>query len=338
MTGRKGTREPQACHWTADGHFLRTHLRSCTTGCEGCEPCHERHCQGRPARNGHGPSCEAHIPGGTVACELCKGKARHAVETISDLSALLLPAAIMSGSVTGEAAVLAGPAPDPYTRREHDRELRAWGLWGWLEDDDPWHPFAVLGRWAMATAETLELPPVAVHTVTAYAGHILEHLDEIAGHERHGFPRMLAELRACRRHLENVLRNSHEPETGVPCPSCSTPDQPGPRLEHVHVDEDPTGASDGWRCPRCRKWWREADYRLRVGRDARQHATRLTAAAITDLYRVPAGTLRRWAHEGRVKKYGRDSTGKQLYSVPDVLRCREETRAGGSASPAADGA
>lgn len=310
--------------------MLRTHVHSCTSAaCGGCEPCRENHCQAWLSlhpEHGSRVTCNAHIPGRTIACGLCRARAEHAVTTITELAALCLPAAVMAGTVTNEAAVLAGPAPDPYTRTRRNLDLREADRRDWIEDDDPHHPFAVLGRWAMMTAESLGLPPLEVHTVSGYASHLLGHLDEITAHETHGFPDMLAELRACRQHLEGVLHNSHLPETGVPCPACSTPDRAGPRLEHI-LAADPTGAGDGWRCPRCRAWWTEAAYRLRVGREAREHATRLTAAAITELYRVPAGTLRRWAHEGRVTRYGRDASGKQLYSVPDVLRCREDTRA-----------
>lgn len=330
------------CRWTDDGPMLATHLPSCTSaGCEGCAPCPEFHCAGRR-------HCVAHVPAEGASCPLEVAKARHAVETIADLSCLLLPAAITDGRVTGEAANLAGPAPNPHRLVERHIELKAADLRDWIEDDDPHHPFAVLGRWAMMTRDSLGLAPQRVFTVSAFADHLLAHLHELAADELHGFPAMLKELRACRRHLESVLRNSHDDETGAPCPKCSEPGKPGPNLEHRHstwgadgkrcractsgasgVEHscDTSGASDFWRCPRCRGRWSEADYRLRVGREARHHLDRLTAAQIHETYRVLPGTLRKWAHEGRVAKLGRNGEGKMLYRVRDVLAAREAARA-----------
>lgn len=317
----------QNCHLTADGPMLLTHGPDCTSaGCGGCSPCPEAHCEALLGLRDSRPHCGAHVAAPGEACGLCVAKGRHAILTIVDLSALLLPAAITEGRLTSESVNLAGPAPDPYTRTDRNLALKAADRRDWIEDDDPFHPFAVLGRWAMMTRDSLGLGPQEVFTIASFADHLTTHLTTLARLEVHGYPDMLRELRACRQHLESVLHNSHLDETGVPCPTCSSPGEPGPPLRKRYVKGDTTGATDFWKCPRCREKWSEADYRLRVGRDARHHADRLTAAQVEETYRVRQATLRKWAERGKVARLGKDSTGRTLYRVADILRERETAR------------
>jgi hypothetical protein len=42
----------------------------------------------------------------------------------------------------------------------------------------------------------------------------------------------------------------------------------------------------------------------------------------------PRSTIRRWAHEGRFERKGRDAGGRALYSLADVYRAAAEVRYG----------
>lgn len=192
-----------------------------------------------------------------------------------------------------------------------------------------------------------------VGTVTAAAAFLLRNLHAIANDEVHGFPDMLAELRECRTMLEDRLAVGDHPQQGAPCPTCSdtytaalevwqddaatweaasaeervgeAPPRPrrAPRLVKAYEVEDVSGVSDMWECSRCGYTCTDAIYQAYVGGAAREHAEKLTAAEIADTYRVKPGTLRKWAHDGKVIKRGKDASGRMLYDVATVLETRE---------------
>jgi ssDNA-binding Zn-finger/Zn-ribbon topoisomerase 1 len=90
-----------------------------------------------------------------------------------------------------------------------------------------------------------------------------------------------------------------------------------------------------WVCPNptCHQTWTDHDYRMRVDAAYMLHAKTLSASQIRAAYRVPEGTVRRWASgkSPTVRTRGKDSEGRQLYDVGDVLDMRD--RAAATESP-----
>ena len=76
-------------------------------------------------------------------------------------------------------------------------------------------------------------------------------------------------------------------------------------------------AADGWRCPRCREWRSDQDYRLNVADLHRDEATHLTDRDMEIRTGVRAGTVREWARRGHVAK--RTDSGRVVYAVADVI-------------------
>jgi DNA-directed RNA polymerase subunit RPC12/RpoP len=86
-----------------------------------------------------------------------------------------------------------------------------------------------------------------------------------------------------------------------------------------------------WVCPNrmCHQTWTERDYRMKVGAAYVLHARTLSASQIREAYRVPEGTVRRWASgkNPTVRTRGKDAQGRQLYDVGDVLDMRDRVAA-----------
>jgi hypothetical protein len=271
-------------------------------------------------------SCGREVAPTELTCPVCLGRTRRDLTAIVTLAALM-PSEAEHRGVNSEAAYLAGPAADPvtwvtrkvYMARTLDVPLAS------LEDDDPWHPYGVLGRWQMMLEEDYGLRDTRKVTISGAASLLDRLLDRIANDPGQDFALFAGEIATCRAHLEAVLHDSRTPEKGAPCPECSTDFGSGPPLVKHYVDEDPTGASDHWTCPECDSRWSEADYRLRVGANYLASAAVLTADQMRDQYRIPPGTLRRWVAEGKVKRRGRDDHGRQMYDVADALMLRDVT-------------
>ena len=124
-------------------HFTRNaHRHDCDdVDCRGCTPCQGRHCTAR--RN-----CTWHIAEGELTCGRCITSVRRDLRWISELSALMITAAITDG-LDSEAANLAGPATDAEAwswRKVTARQGRAWHA-SLVEDDDEFHPERVLTVW-----------------------------------------------------------------------------------------------------------------------------------------------------------------------------------------------
>lgn len=315
------------------GYLTKEHREPCRdTECEGCKPCEPRDANGNPLNhctNGH---CTEHVAPSVLTCPRCVGRARDDLGAIADLSTLMIHEAIVAGPES-EAAMLAGPSIDPIAaywrrinqlRQDHD-------LLEPLDSEDPHHPLAVLGRWELMLREDYsqdysDLPPITITGARRYLDAIL---DMLAQDQNQDWPLFASELRACRRHLEGVMRDSHAPERGAPCFQCAedSPEKPAPRLVRHRRDfdqlghPDPSGASDFWGCPLTdAHWWFEADYRRLAADHFMNHSDRLTASQIEDQYEVKQGTLRKWAHDGDVRKRGRDESGRQMYDTNDIKR------------------
>lgn len=288
---------------------------------------------------------------GELTCPTCISKTRRDLTQIVELAALM-PREAEAKGVNSEAAYLAGPAADPttwtarkvYTARTLDVPLST------LEDDDPWHPYSVLGRWQMMLEEDYGLHALHKITIAGAAGFLDRMLYRVANDPEQDFALFAREVRECRAHLEGVVHDSRIPDLGAPCPECEAPAK-RLRKEWAHwcADEDcrkpvhdPTGKEDRWVCQTDPEhWWSEADYRLRVAdvyEENLDQALTLTATQMLDVHGVDPVLLRKWAERGQVVKRGRDEQGRQRYDVASTLRMRDRasvvTEAGDETSPA----
>ncbi len=327
--------EKLACRYDPKhGYLLRSHWPACKdNACEGCNSCPERHCTAREGCTGH------LAPGIRFTCAKCIGRVRNNLAKIEGLAAVVLFEAQVQG-VESEAANLAGPAANPGSQRARrawqkrqamaipDEAKAAKALLA-IEDTDPLHPYTVLGWWEMAIREDYHQHTSLGVTISRSRAYLDGILDTIAQDEDQDFAQFAREIATCCAHLEAVLHNSRAPERGAPCPLCPA-DEKGrkPRLVKRYDDEDKTGASDLWLCPNVEEhWWYEADYRLRIGGEFLAHAEALTAAQIEAQYAIPAATVYVWANRERIRKRGRDLSGRQLYDIADILDAREAVEA-----------
>lgn len=229
---------------------------------------------------------------------------------------------------------------------------------------DDQHPLTVLAAWDVAWRRALGHEPLTVTpgtgegldyraltggpieadvTLTTTSTYLLKHLTHMAQQpdDITDFDQFAREIAACSTWLDDVLRLGHRPDRGVDCPVCGKE-----RLVKAWDDED-EGAeeydeqrltkpyNDLWTCPNpgCAQTWTEQEYRERVQGIYVGVADRLTASEIQKTYRVPEGTIRRWAngwttgagvrHDPVVRKRGHDAAGRQLYDVSDVVRERD---------------
>lgn len=229
-------------------------------------------------------TCAQHVGKGELTCARCIGRTRTDLRRILDVAALMPEEAIETG-VNSEAANLAGPAADPEAwtwRKVAARQGRAWHL-SLVEDDDEQHPYLVLGRWDLMIREDYAQPsdkPVTIGNAWAYLD---ARLGKIAQDPEQDFPLFAREIRKCRTHLENVLRDSQAPERGEPCPECAkdgkvirlqreyghwcTDGLCEQQFHYATILDGETGESkpdtsgDWWVCPRDREHaWTHKDY------------------------------------------------------------------------------
>lgn len=213
-----------------------------------------RHCTSRR-------TCSQHVGHAELTCARCLGRTRTDIRQIVNRSVELLPEAVHVG-VDSEAANLAGPAADPEAwswRKVAAKQGRAWHL-SLIEDDDDWHPYTVLTRWAQMLTEDYGDERPEAWTITNAAAYLERVLGKVAQDDGQDWPLFAREIRKCRSHLEAVLRDSLAPERGAPCPTCRDAGT-FVRLyrEYGHWCLDPdcrrrdhfiTDDGDEWRCPR----------------------------------------------------------------------------------------
>jgi hypothetical protein len=224
-----------------------------------------RHCTTRR-------TCSQHIGPKEQTCARCLGRTRIDIRQIVDRAALMLPEALITG-INSEAANLAGPAANPEAwswRKVTAMQGRAWHL-SQVEDDDDWHPYTVLVRWAWRITHEYGLPHEPdVWTITNAAAFLDQILGRVAQDDGQDFPQLAREMRKCRSHLEAVLRDSLSPQRGAPCPTCKDSGKfvrlarefphwcDNPDCEQFHFDTD---EADVWRCPRNPEhWWTAEGY------------------------------------------------------------------------------
>jgi hypothetical protein len=382
--------KPPTCHFDTDrGWLTLEHLRDCVDStCRGCKPCGDDHCGLRDCP--HHVNHEADL----WTCPRCIGKAKRDLTTIEDLYALvdtdvelrigqadylslLLDEAAGTG-VDSEAFNLVGPAADPGQYAEHRRRLgvayqqRGWCDWprhDRFHDDDPHHPYSVLGRWDMMLRD-LYGPQTDLFVTVVSAANYLRKLLEGPFPHQDLFELFTRDLTQCREHLEQITHNSRTPEQGRHCPRCIEHRGSGPRLRKRYADHPKLKAGKGcgnpprsnaypdgcktcagdldtWHCPdEPEHWWTEHDYRARVAVDYVQHAGELTMSDLPGRTGIKPGTLRRWAGRTylgtddngealygppKLKARGRNADGRKLYRVADVIRLAEGRRADASA-------
>lgn len=317
MTERE---KPPACRWagTESPRLLRTHVRDCNaSGCEGCEPCGERHCGTCGIKH---VTVELHCPG-------CVGDVRTNLDSIAARTDLLLTEAVHRG-INSEAAHLHGPAADPEQWRQRRRfghrdviETRKDGTTYRPDVVGEDHPLWVLGTWDLLVTEHYSHGHrTARITIATAVEYLKANLTDLARDPEFPFPELATDIRRCEAHMEAVLHDGEAPEKGGDCPMCGR----GVLVK----DYGDTETDDRWRCPRkdCKAAYTEHDYRTKVDAVYVLHAPALTASQIAAHYRVPERTVRHWASEKggeRVHKRGKDAQGRTLYDVEDTLACRD---------------
>lgn len=313
------------CRWdeASKRRMLNTrHVRDCNlSGCPGCQPCSERHCQ--VCRREH---VTVDGRGTDQTCATCLGDSRGYLGGIWTMSTALLGEAISRG-IRSAAANLAGPVADVETWRNRYASAAAnridpsWlteqGLEAGADDDVP-HPLWVLATWErevrLHLGQVLS-PGSSRPTLTEARDYLDHHLTWLAHDPDFDFRAMATALRDCRDHLERALQLEEHHDTGAPCPACGR--------ARLRKDYGATDHDDRWTCPRCRQWWTEDDYRAKVAGTYVAVAAALTASQLAKQYRVTEANVRKWAERKQVKRRGRDAAGRQLYDVEDVKACRD---------------
>lgn len=312
----------QTCRWDGRGkpRLLKTHIDdTCPSSCDGCEPCGDKHC---------GTCGIQHVD--LQTCPTCVGHVRDDLDAIEDMSTRLLGEAVYRG-VNSEAANLAGPVANPEAwshRAASARKGRAPHI-SLDEDDDLKHPLWVCGTWEMLVREHLEQPTEALMSIAAAKDYLHGHLTTLAQDEDFAFEEMAKDIRACRSHLEDVLREGEREERGEKCYMCGK--------KHLVKDYGKTvSAKVMWRCPNteCQQSYTEDEYREKFETKFIKNAPELTLTHMaTRLPAIPASTMRRWASKQAtgviidgekqydpplLKSCGKDSSKRKVYRVADV--------------------
>lgn len=350
----------ERCHWNGTGRVLRTHAKGCElAGCDGCEECPKRHCAGRACSNhlrDHEPRrCDKCV--GKVRTNLARIRdlctvAPYALAEANNTSRVAVLVGPVPERSTHEARrtwairgglcrcvhcpdlepLPEGPMCDKWKGCEHLTCRRRSGratcpdLAAWLDQaDDEQHPLWVLGWWDMAVAEHFGHTRTMRVTVESAVGYLSANLTDLARHDDFGFDELAREVEDCRDHVEDVLSVAPRRQKGAPCPVCHASGRKAKELVREYAENEPNDALDLWACPTavCGQTWTIDEYDKYVAREHVKHAERLTASQIAAEYRIAEGTLRTWAARGKVRKYGVDMSGRQLYDVADALRMRD---------------
>lgn len=298
------------------------HYDECTDpGCDGCWPCRERHCLSCGRRHTD------------TTCVTCLGAARADLTEIVRLCGYPLVEEMLTKGSASEAAMLLGPAADPAAWQAlavRTSMVDAKAAQAYLEDcRDEQHPLWGLVWIENEWRDAFGQPTTVRASIPRAAAYLASMLHVVAGtlvmpdgSQAPEFSDARQRLAACRSHLEDVLSEGVRREVGAPCPKCGK----GALVKSWGNTE----GEDRWQCrhPKCRAWWTDHDYRVKVVATYERHADALTASAVARVYRVPEGSTRAWAsapkHE--VRKRGRDANGLQLYDVADVLARRDKPK------------
>lgn len=293
--------------------------------CKGCVECTEPHCLVQ--WHGERGNCKTHA---ATVCVPCVSKAREHLANVVRMSGLpLLEQVMSSGDTEAEAADLLGPAANPKQWRQrsdyghiYEADARA----GWHT-----HPLSVLGWYDMLVTEHLGHSRSTKITIVRAANYLDRNLTWLAADVEFDFADLANALADLCAHLELVLHDGEQVETGAPCMKCETAllriyagrEMPWSSSEHPALAHE-----DGWACPRCKRWHTPEQYRLAVAESHRESAEWLTDVDMEARARVKASTVRSWARADSptpIKK--RQDAGRIVYLVADVIRVRDEKAA-----------
>lgn len=311
-----------ACKWAGRGNprvLGNRHAEDCRGGeCPGCLPCTEPHCRVCGFTHHEG------------ACAECMADTRTNLREIARMCGAL-PAEVAHRGINGEAMMLLGPVSDVERRQHTEASYLAGRLpEGWIVAahgkecptlvNEPCvgcaggetHPLTILLTWQLVWRDALEhdeAPDAALATAVDYLDRQMTYM---GGYSDVPFEDFARDLRRCEAHLEAVLHDGEQVDTGAPCMTC------GASLERTWGKD---ANEDGWACPRCKQRSTEDQYRFAVAHLHREEATHLTDRDMEIRTGVKAGTVRVWANRGEVER--KRDAGRTLYSVADV-----EKRAG----------
>lgn len=148
------------------------------------------------------------------------------------------------------------------------------------------------------------------------------------------------DVRATRARLENLLHAGRRSDRGVQCFDCQVDlIRPSRDLQtirhcdghdgvctipHRHCPHDRGGLADEWVCPSCERRYDEDSYRRAVTHAHFVHAAWLPLELCAERTGEKPGTIKVWAHRGKVAKRRDLETGRMLYSVEDTLAQRPD--------------
>lgn len=181
------------------------------------------------------------------------------------------------------------------------------------EDLDPAPPLQTLRTWTEPLRRHLGAETDRP-TITTETALLRRHLTALASHDR--FPRLLADLRRVRRHLENLLHAGVRADRSqVPCwdPDC----EHHPRLVRTYAN-DPR--DDGYMCPACHRHYDRDQYARACWQTfSHQSADRwVPLADACSLLPQPERTTRAWVESGRVTHTCELRTRRVLVWWPDL--------------------
>jgi hypothetical protein len=193
----------------------------------------------------------------------------------------------------------------------------------WVTDDhdhDPDHPALVLAWWDDMWRTLNQHLPAVTPTLSAYANYLNLNMTAMAREPRANFHEFAADMTRTRTQLESLLYAGEADERGVQCLKCNTPltRRSDPPRAGNKVDQG--GLRDEWVCPApgCRRRYSTAEYYFAVAQAFRAHSPALCVDDIHTQYGIAKGTIWVWANRGKVRRRGRDSSGRALYDVADV--------------------
>jgi hypothetical protein len=229
-----------------------------------------------------------------------------------------LPEEVETRGIEGEAMMLLGPAADPEARGHLEASVAAGRVPAHYLDraEGDQHPTFVLLSWQMVWRDALDHDDAADSELTTAIAYLDQTMTYMGGYEHVPFEDYARDLRRCVAHMEGVLHDGEQRDEGVPCLRCHQP------LTRVWGKDART---DGWECRRCHEQSTEAQYQLAVKADYLSNATWLTDADMAVRTGVKAGTVRKWASEGHVRK--RRHSERTEYAVEDVNARRADTAA-----------
>lgn len=244
----------------------------------------------------------------------------------------------------GDAMVMLGPHADPEAWSYFDLSLAMGRIDHHGEYElgaDPVPPLLTLATWSDCIRKERGQDTALAASISRECAYIAKSVDWMLSSDADGNMNFLAvddlcdDLRAMRDRMKNLLRIGDHHDKGAPCLSH------GRRYVKVW-DEDGAEPSNDlgyrWRCKGEKvedqtrasgfRWlnshWAEPDeYALANKQQARQYADKLTATDMEAEYRVRPSTLRKWVERGKVRKRGKDQSGRWLYDVADTLNARE---------------